>query len=173
LKKRYNNAKFDHDCRIRSPCLFIFTPAIKRSSNVQTAFLQRYYLKLSFVCFLRAAPYHRQSTPDSDLRALILSMGGGVFNILAGHAKPARKVCQFTSPSKERRRGMSSIYKVIEIIGGSEKSWEDAAKKAVETAAKSLMEIRVAEVKELDMRVEDGKVVEYRVKMRVSFKYVP
>ena len=68
---------------------------------------------------------------------------------------------------------MSSIYKVIEIIGGSEKSWEDAAKKAVETAAKSLKEIRVAEVKELDMRVENGKVVEYRVKLRVSFKYKP
>lgn len=68
---------------------------------------------------------------------------------------------------------MSSIYKVIEIIGGSEKSWEEAAKKAVETAAKSLMEVRVAEVKEMDLRVEEGKVVEYRVKMRVSFKYVP
>ena len=66
---------------------------------------------------------------------------------------------------------MSSIYKVIEIIGGSEKSWEDAAKKAVEVAAKSLEEMRVAEVKELDMRIEDGKVVEYRVKLRVSFKY--
>ncbi len=68
---------------------------------------------------------------------------------------------------------MSHIYKVIEIIGGSEKSWEDAAKKAVETAAKSLKEIRVAEIKELDMRVEKNKVVEYRVKMRVSFKYTP
>jgi dodecin len=68
---------------------------------------------------------------------------------------------------------MSSIYKVIEIIGGSEKSWEDAAKKAVETAANSLMEVRVAEVKEMDLRVEEGKVVEYRVKLRVSFKYVP
>ena len=68
---------------------------------------------------------------------------------------------------------MSSIYKVIEIIGGSEKSWDDAAKKAVEIAAKSLKEIRVAEVKELDMRVEEGKVVEYRVKLRVSFKYTP
>ena len=68
---------------------------------------------------------------------------------------------------------MSSIYKVIEIIGGSEKSWEDAAKKAVETAAKSLKEIRIAEVKELDMRTEKNKVVEYRVKLRVSFKYVP
>ena len=68
---------------------------------------------------------------------------------------------------------MGSIYKVIEIIGGSEKSWEDAAKKAVELAAKSLKEVRVAEVKELDMRIEEGKVVEYRAKMRVSFKYTP
>jgi flavin-binding protein dodecin len=68
---------------------------------------------------------------------------------------------------------MSSIYKVIEIIGGSEKSWEDAAKKAVEVAAKSLEEMRVAEVKEFDMRIEDGKVVEYRAKLRVSFKYNP
>jgi dodecin len=68
---------------------------------------------------------------------------------------------------------MSNIYKVIEIIGGSDKSWEDAAKKAVETASKNLKEIRIAEVKELDMRVEKNKVVEYRVKLRVSFKYVP
>ena len=68
---------------------------------------------------------------------------------------------------------MGNIYKVIEIIGGSEKTWEDAAKKAVETASKSLKEIRIAEVKELDMRVEKGKVVEYRVKLRVSFKYTP
>jgi len=68
---------------------------------------------------------------------------------------------------------MSNIYKVIEIIGSSEKSWEDAAKNAVEVAAKTLDEIRVAEVKELDMRVEKGKVVEYRTKLRVSFKYKP
>jgi hypothetical protein len=68
---------------------------------------------------------------------------------------------------------MNSIYKVIEIIGGSEKSWEDAAKTAVETTAKKLKEIRIAEIKELDMRVEKGKVVEYRVKLRVSFKYTP
>ena len=68
---------------------------------------------------------------------------------------------------------MGSIYKVIEIIGGSEKSWEDAAKKAVELAGKSLKEVRVAEVKELDMRIEEGKVVEYRAKLKVSFKYTP
>jgi hypothetical protein len=66
---------------------------------------------------------------------------------------------------------MSSIYKVIEIIGSSDKSWEDAAKKAVETSAKTLEDLRVAEVKELDMRIEDGKVAEYRAKLRVSFKY--
>ena len=68
---------------------------------------------------------------------------------------------------------MNSIYKVIEIIGSSKTSWEDAAKKAVEVTAKSLEEIRVAEVKELDMRVEKGKVVEYRAKLRISFKYKP
>ena len=66
---------------------------------------------------------------------------------------------------------MNNIYKVIEIIGSSAKSWEDAAKNAVEVAAKTLDEIRVAEVKELDMRVEKGKVVEYRAKLRISFKY--
>jgi flavin-binding protein dodecin len=79
----------------------------------------------------------------------------------------------FSTYQTERRRIMSSIYKVIEIIGGSEKSWEDAAKKAVELAARSLKEVRVAEVKELDMRIEEGKVVEYRTKLRVSFKYTP
>ena len=68
---------------------------------------------------------------------------------------------------------MSSIYKVIEIIGSSEKSWEDAAKKAVELTAQSLEDLRVAEVKDLDMRIEKGKVVEYRAKLRVSFKYNP
>jgi dodecin len=66
-----------------------------------------------------------------------------------------------------------SIYKIIEIIGGSDKSWEDAAKKAVETAAKTLKEIRIAEVKEMDLRIEKNKVVEYRVKLRISFKYMP
>lgn len=68
---------------------------------------------------------------------------------------------------------MGNIYKVIEIIGSSEKSWEEAARNAVEMAAKSLKEIRIAEVKELDMRVEEGKVAEYRAKLRVSFKYLP
>lgn len=64
-----------------------------------------------------------------------------------------------------------SVYKVIELVGTSEKSWDDAAKNAVETAAKSLHNLRVAEVKELDMKVENGKVVAYRAKVSLSFKY--
>ena len=64
-----------------------------------------------------------------------------------------------------------SVYKVIELVGSSTKSWEDAAKHAVETAAKSLDELRIAEVAKLDMRVEDGKVVAYRARVHLSFKY--
>ena len=64
-----------------------------------------------------------------------------------------------------------SVYKVIELVGTSANSWEEAAKNAVETAAKSLKELRVAEVRELDMKLEDGKVVAYRVKVKLSFKY--
>jgi flavin-binding protein dodecin len=64
-----------------------------------------------------------------------------------------------------------SVYKVIELIGSSPESWEKAAKNAVETASKSLKELRIAEVKELDMKIEDGKVTAYRAKIGVSFKY--
>jgi flavin-binding protein dodecin len=64
-----------------------------------------------------------------------------------------------------------SVYKVIELVGTSTESWEKAATAAVERAAKSLRDLRVAEVAELDMQLEDGKVRVYRAKVRVSFKY--
>lgn len=66
-----------------------------------------------------------------------------------------------------------SVYKIIELIGTSETSWEEAAKNAVETASKSLRDLRIAEVKELDLRIENGKVVAYRAKVSVSFKVEP
>ena len=66
---------------------------------------------------------------------------------------------------------MSSVYKVIEIIGTSPESWEKAAAAAVEMAAKSLEDLRIAEVKDLDLQIENGKVVNYRTKLSVSFKY--
>jgi len=64
-----------------------------------------------------------------------------------------------------------SVYKVIELVGTSTVSWEEAAKKAVETAGKSLKNLRVAEIKQLDMKVEEGKVTAYRAKVSLSFKY--
>ena len=64
-----------------------------------------------------------------------------------------------------------SVYKVIELVGTSTESWERAARAAVERAAKSLRELRVAEVVEQDLVVEDGKVKAYRTKVKVSFKY--
>ena len=64
-----------------------------------------------------------------------------------------------------------SVYKFIELAGTSTKSWEDAAKIAVERAGESLRDIRVAEVVEQDMTVEDGKVALYRTKIRLSFKF--
>ena len=64
-----------------------------------------------------------------------------------------------------------SVYKVIEVIGTSPESWEKAAAAAVQTAAKSLRDLRVAEVTQFDMQLEDGKVALYRAKVSVSFKY--
>ena len=66
---------------------------------------------------------------------------------------------------------VESVYKVIELVGTSTESWEKAAAAAVETAAKSLRDLRIAEVVELDMQIEDGKVRTYRAKVKVSFKY--
>ena len=64
-----------------------------------------------------------------------------------------------------------SVYKIIELVGTSTESWEKAAKAAVERAAKTLRDIRVAEIVQLDMTTEKGKVVLYRAKVKVSFKY--
>ena len=64
-----------------------------------------------------------------------------------------------------------SVYKFIELVGTSPKSWEDAAKTAVETAAKTLRDLRIAEVEELDMHIDNGKISAYRAKVRISFKY--
>ncbi|MDZ4178688.1 MAG: dodecin family protein [Coriobacteriia bacterium] len=64
-----------------------------------------------------------------------------------------------------------SVYKVIELVGTSSESWEAAARSALETAATTVKDLRVAEVVTMDVRLDENKVVEYRVKMKVSFKY--
>ena len=65
------------------------------------------------------------------------------------------------------------VYRVIDVIGTSKTSWEEAAKTAVETAGASLRDLRIAEVAKLDVRIEDGKVVAYRARLQLSFKYEP
>jgi len=66
---------------------------------------------------------------------------------------------------------VDSIYKVIQLVGSSDTSWEDAAKNAIEKAGQTLRDLRVAEIAKLDMKVEDGKVVAYRARVNLSFKY--
>ncbi|MBF0226459.1 MAG: dodecin domain-containing protein [Desulfobacterales bacterium] len=68
---------------------------------------------------------------------------------------------------------MNSVYKIIEIVGTSPISWEEAAKNAVETSGKNLRDLRIAEVTKLDIKVEEGKVIAYRARVKISFKYGP
>lgn len=66
---------------------------------------------------------------------------------------------------------MSGVYKIIELVGCSGTSWEDAAREAIETASKSLKDLRIAEVIMQDVTIKDGKVDQYRIRLKVSFKY--
>jgi flavin-binding protein dodecin len=73
--------------------------------------------------------------------------------------------------AKKRELKTESVYRVVDVVGVSEKSWEDAGRRAVETAASSLRDLRVAEVTHMDMKVEDGKVTAFRTRVALSFKY--
>ena len=70
-----------------------------------------------------------------------------------------------------KKNSSDGVYRVIDVIGTSTQSWEDAAKTAVATASKSLRDLRIAEVSKLDLKVEGGKVVAYRARVQLSFKY--
>jgi flavin-binding protein dodecin len=71
----------------------------------------------------------------------------------------------------KQNKSANSVYKVTEIIGTSANSWEDAAKSAVEAASGTLRDLRIAEVVKLDVKIDGGKVVEYRTRLQLSFKY--
>jgi dodecin len=80
---------------------------------------------------------------------------------------------EWRSEAIRRRKSMGeSVYKIIEVVGTSTASWEEAARNAVETTGQSLQDLRVAEVTELDMKMEDGKVAAYRARVKISFKYL-
>jgi dodecin len=70
-----------------------------------------------------------------------------------------------------KKQSGESVYRIVDVVGVSEKSWEDAGRRAIETAATSLRDLRVAEVTQMDMKVEDGKVVAFRTRVALSFKY--
>jgi hypothetical protein len=69
------------------------------------------------------------------------------------------------------KNGGGAVYKVVDVIGTSPKSWEDAARNAVKTASKSLRDLRIAEVGKLDVKLENGKVTAFRARLSLSFKY--
>lgn len=70
-----------------------------------------------------------------------------------------------------KKSAAEGVYKIVEVVGVSQTSWEDAGKRAVETAATSLRDLRVAEVTKMDMKVDDGKVTAFRTRVSLSFKY--
>jgi len=70
-----------------------------------------------------------------------------------------------------KKKAADAVYKIVEVIGTSTKSWEDAAVNAVETAASTLRDLRIAEVVKMDLKVEDGKAVAFRTRVLLSFKY--
>ncbi|HWV89337.1 MAG TPA: dodecin family protein [Burkholderiales bacterium] len=69
------------------------------------------------------------------------------------------------------KKGSGTVYRVTEVIGTSANSWEDAARNAVNTAAGTLRDLRIAEIEKLDVRIEDGKIVQFRARLALSFKY--
>ena len=78
------------------------------------------------------------------------------------------------SPREEERamaKGDSAVYRVTEVIGTSANSWEDAARNAIKTASKSLRDLRIAELTKFDVKIEDGKVTQFRARLSLSFKY--
>jgi flavin-binding protein dodecin len=70
-----------------------------------------------------------------------------------------------------KKQSENSVYRIVDVVGVSDKSWEDAARRAVETAAGSLRDLRVAEVTKMDLKVENGKVTAFRTRVALSFKY--
>jgi len=84
--------------------------------------------------------------------------------------KDRTECCVQKSFSRRKTNMAESVYKIIELVGSSEESWEKAATNAVEVAAKTLRDLRIAEVTEQDLHIENGKVTVYRTKVKLSFK---
>jgi dodecin len=82
-----------------------------------------------------------------------------------------RRISRNLEEARVMAKGSNAVYRVTDVIGTSDTSWEDAARNAVKTASKSLRDLRIAEVTKLDVKVEDGKVTQFRTRLSLSFKY--
>jgi flavin-binding protein dodecin len=92
--------------------------------------------------------------------------GGPLAQILPGHVcRQSKEVNMADTASTE------GVYRVIDVVGSSDASWEDAARNAVEMASKSLRDLRIAEVQKLDVKIDGGKIVAFRTRLQLSFKY--
>jgi flavin-binding protein dodecin len=87
--------------------------------------------------------------------------------------KPSVVVIEQIEPVEAHmaKKSSEAVYRIVDVVGVSEKSWEDAARNAVETASGSLRDLRIAEVTKMDIRLEDGKIVAFRTRVALSFKY--
>src|SRR5262245_37333225 len=91
----------------------------------------------------------------------------------SAHPPSRREAISPQAPRKDRSMAtkQESVYRIVDVVGVSDKSWEEAGRRAVETAAGSLRDLRVAEVTKMDMKVENGKVTAFRTRVALSFKY--
>jgi len=132
----------------------------------RAAFSIAYLIELHFPSLSQLFFFENMAAFHLDLARSGESMkGDGFTRMVNGTQADERKIMAGQSGSAD------SIYKIVEVIGTSTKSWEDAAKNAVETAARTLRELRIAEVVKMDMTVKDGKVRAYRTRVLLSFKY--
>ena len=90
-------------------------------------------------------------------------------NVLTQKGSSISHISEATMAKKSKND--NPVYKIVEVVGSSTTSWEDAARAAVESAAKTLRDLRVAEITKLDMKIENGKVAAYRARVSMSFKY--
>jgi flavin-binding protein dodecin len=111
---------------------------------------------------------------DAALSATCAGRGRCAYDGSSPAPKPAGPAAAKIAKGEKtmaKKGSTDGVYRVIDVIGTSAISWEDAAKTAVSTASKSLRDLRIAEVSKLDMKVEGGKVVAYRARVQLSFKY--
>jgi dodecin len=137
---------------------------------------------ISHAAIIIEVSWHTVGRPSDDCAASPVPTGlDGLLLGMEPHGTglsplPARQIAAAVLPSRaskprEERMAADSVYKVIELIGTSSESWEKAARTAVERAAESLRDLRIAEVTAQDVQLKDGKVELFRTKLKVSFKY--